>query len=102
MAIVVALQRFDGVEVESIVDTRNVMYRVLLQKPIAEFIWIPTIDYYDDTTFNGIQSERLRKEWAILIESTAVEEDREFLQQVDALLEKCARGIHLHVKFIGD
>jgi hypothetical protein len=65
------------------------------------FPWTSTIDPYGDTTFNHIQAELLRKEWAILIQEAEDEKTKDALLQVDEVLQRCVSE-RLYVKFYGD
>jgi len=102
MGLTVTLQGEDGAAIETVEDPSNLLHAVLTGEPGAGLPWAETIDWYGDTTFNHIQAGRLREEWARLL---AVARDREtvaLLRQIDGLLQSCATGVHLHVKFWGD
>jgi hypothetical protein len=65
------------------------------------FPWASTIDPYGDTTFNHMQVELLRKEWAILIEEAEDAKTKDVLLQIDGILRRCVCE-RLYVKFYGD
>ena len=102
MGITVKLESEDGSEIECVEDPTNVLHRVLPESGSIDFQWANTIDWYGDTVFNHLQAASLRREWAVLIRNAADKITKEVLEQIDGLLQKCAAGDHLYVKFYGD
>ena len=98
----VTLEDENGKEINRVENYGDVLTLALPEYDDPRFPWTNTIDMYGDTTFNRIQAELLRKEWAILIEEAADEKTKEMLAQVDAILERCVSGVHLYAKFYGD
>ena len=103
MGINVALEDESGKEISFVGEPIGDPIACAIRKALGEqFPWASTIDPYGNTTFNRIQAELLRREWAILIQNAADEKTKEVLAQVDELLERCLSEPHLYVKFYGD
>ena len=103
MAFNVALEDENGKKIVLVVEQIGEPLARAMSKAVGpRFPWASTIDPYGDTTFNRIQAELLRKEWAILIQEAVDEKTKEALAQVDEILERCVSGVHLYVKFYGD
>jgi hypothetical protein len=98
----VKLEDENGRAIETVVDPRNLLHQVLEKVDESSFPWAATVDWYDDTTFNHLQAERLQGELARLLDSIEDPETRSLLQQIDGLLTRCISGIHMYVKFWGD
>jgi hypothetical protein len=102
MGLLVKLQAEDGVALETVEDRRNLLHRVLPGTENGEYHWASTIDFYGDTTFNYLQVRKLRGEWRKILEASDDADTRQILTRIDELLERCASGVHLYVKFSGD
>lgn len=102
MGITVKLEAEDGHEIQRVEDPANVLHRALSEQGTSTLCWARTIDWYGDTVFNRLQAGLLREEWVMLIRSAADETSKEVLEQIDKLLQKCASGNHIYVKFYGD
>src|SRR5262249_58416664 len=99
MGLVVKLQTEDGVPLETMDDRRNLLGGTLPDFEDPDYCWANTIDLYADTTFNCLQARKLRDEWVRMLEDAPDADTRQLLIQIDALLERCASGTHLYVKF---
>ena len=102
MGIVVSLQTENGNDIASVSDPTNLLHKVLPELDDPRFRFANTIDWYGDTVFNRLQTELLRKEWALLIQHSTDDETRTLLKQIDELLLRCISDVHLYVKFTGD
>jgi hypothetical protein len=102
MGMTVTLESEDGTPEASIEDPTNILHRVLPSPGDAAFQWANTIDWYGDTTFNRLQAPLLREEWKILVARANDAAAAALLREVDQLLDRCANGTHLYVKFYGD
>jgi len=103
MGINVALEDEKGKEIVFVGEPIGDPIACAIRKAVgARLPWASTIDPYGDTTFNRIQAELLRKEWAILIHNAADATTKEVLAQVDELLQRCVSEPHFYVKFYGD
>jgi hypothetical protein len=102
MAFNVALEDENGKKITLVVEPVGVPIARAVSKAVGHrFPLASTIDPYGDTTFNYIQAELLRKEWAILIQEAEDEKTKEMLLQVDEILQRCVSE-RLYVKFYGD
>lgn len=102
MGITIALENEDGTQVETAEDPRDLLHRVLPAPEDRAFQWAGTIDWYGDTTFNGLQAGRLLKEWRRLIEATTDAETVALLRRVEDFLVRASTEVHTYVKFYGD
>ncbi len=102
MGITTALEDETGDKIDSVEDPTDMLHHALPHLDDPQFQWANTIDWYGDTVFNPVQAGLLRKEWALLIDNAEDEEAAMLLKRIDALLLKCAAGVHLYVKFWGD
>lgn len=102
MGITVRLETEDGQELQCVEDPTNVLHQALSGSGTSNIHWARTIDWYGDTVFNHLQARLLRQEWSMLIRSAADEISKAVLERIDELLQKCASGNHLYVKFYGD
>jgi hypothetical protein len=103
MPINVALEDENGKKIALIVEPIGAPIDGTLAKAVGlRFPWASTIDPYGDTTFNRIQAELLRKEWAILIQEAMDATTKQVLIQGDDLLQRCVSEPHFYVKFYGD
>jgi hypothetical protein len=102
MGITVKLESESGTEIQCVEDPTNVLHRALPEPGRAGFQWANTIDWYGDTVFNHLQATSLRKEWVVLIQNATDEATKKVLERIDGLLQECASGNHLYIKFYGD
>lgn len=103
MAFNVALEDENGIKIAFIGEPMGAPIARGVSKAVgSRFPWASSIDPYGDTTFNYLQAKRLRNEWAILIAEADDAAVKEVLEQIDGLLQRCASGTHLYVKFYGD
>jgi hypothetical protein len=102
VGLTVALQDEHGRTVESVGDSRNLLHSVLPGPDDSRYPWAGTIDWYGDTTFNRTQAERLRTEWFQLRAAVPDPDTQALLLEIQKLIDRCAAGTHLYVKFWGD
>jgi hypothetical protein len=60
------------------------------------------VDWYGDTVFNRPQSSQLLQELELLLNRTAIPDERELLKRIRKMAKKCHDKAHHYVKFIGD
>ncbi len=82
-------------------DPKNLLHR-LLEPSISEEPLLAEIDWNGDTVFNRLQIPRFLSQWEILASHSRSLEEAELVDKVKKLAERCADGVHLYVKFIGD
>ena len=102
MAFNVALEDENGTKIAFVIEPVGTPIARSVSKAVGpRFPWASTIDPYGDTTFNHMQAELLRKEWAILIEEADDEKTKDVLLQIDGILRRCVSE-RLYVTFYGD
>jgi hypothetical protein len=94
----VALQKESGIVVEGVADDKNVLHKLL---PRNDGSLLSGIDWYGDTTFNGLQMKQFIAEWDEL-QKIATADDAMLLGAIRELSSRCQSGTHLYLKFVGD
>ena len=102
MGVNVELQDERGSMLERVLDTSNLLPRALPANPDGGFHFASTIDQYGDTTFNPLQARRLAEEWKRLLAEPRDADTDALLRAVLRMVETCAAGTHVYLKFIGD
>ena len=97
----IALQTERGEVIEAISDPRNVLHRVL-ERAMPDQPRLAEIDWYGDTIFNRLQMTRFLSEWQSAAKHCESAEEKELVNRVKALAQRCEDGVHLYLKFIGD
>lgn len=60
------------------------------------------IDPYGDTVFNRLQIKQFLAEWEKVASKAKTDEEKQLVDQVKYLAERCHREPHLYLKFYGD
>jgi hypothetical protein len=95
------LEKEHGEVLAILEDPKNTLHRVL-ERCQADEPRLAEIDWYGDTTFNRLQMPRFLAEWEIVAQHGKTPEEARLIDEVKALAERCANGVHLYLKFIGD
>jgi hypothetical protein len=99
MGLFICLQKENGSQLDGVADACNILHRLI---PREEKNILSGIDWYGDTIFNGQQMKQFIPAWKELLPLTSSEEEKELLSTIQRLAERCANGIHLYLKFVGD
>jgi hypothetical protein len=99
MGLYIALQKESGELVEGVADDKNLLHNLL---PRDDGSLLSCIDWYGDTTFNGLQMKPFLIEWQELQKAARSEEEVTLLNDIQTLAARCRHGIHLYLKFVGD
>jgi hypothetical protein len=102
MGLGITLQDELGAEVDSVVDPKNFLGKLLPEHDDAAHPMLASIDFYGDTVFNRMQMDRFLAEWADVAAKSAAPEEEALVSAVGELARSCQNGVHLYLKFIGD
>ena len=102
MGLYIALETESGEELEKINDSKNILYRLLSKGKNKEYELLNFIDFYGDSVFNRVQMNTLMKDFLILRSNCKIDEEKELLNKILTLCDRCLNGAHLYVKFYGD
>lgn len=103
MGLEIQLQDEFGGRIESIIDPKNLLPRMLpSDEQSSVYPMLAGIDLYGDTVFNRVQIPRFLSELEPIASKAQTDEDRTLLSQIDALARRCAAEVHTYLKFIGD
>lgn len=80
----------------------NILSRFLSLAQDSSFICLRFVDPYGDTTFNGLQMEPLLQELQKIRSAAVTTQERELLNKIQELAERCQSSVHLYLKFYGD
>ena len=95
------LEKEDGEVLATVEDPKNLLHRLLERSQAAEPL-LAEIDWNGDTIFNRLQMSRFLSEWETLAKHSKSVEETKVVDDVKTLAERCAGGVHLYLKFIGD
>jgi len=95
------LQKEDGEVLATVEDPKNILHR-LLERCQADEAHLAEIDWNGDTTFNRLQMPRFLAEWEIVTQHGKTPEEAKLIAEIKDLAERCADGVHMYLKFIGD
>jgi hypothetical protein len=95
------LEKEHGQVLATVEDPKNTLHR-LLERCQADEPHLAEIDWNGNTTFNRLQMPRFLKEWERLANQSKSPEEAKLVAEVKQLAERCADGVHLYLKFIGD
>ena len=102
MSFIVRLETQRQIVLDELVDTRDVISRLLVTRTDPAYQCIRFIDPYGDTVFNVLQMPQFLREWVELEESTPNDDAVETIRAVRALAERCRDEVHLYLRFMGD
>ena len=97
----VNLQKEHGEVLATVEDPKNLLHRLLERSQAAKPL-LAEIDWNGNTTFNRLQMPRFLSEWQTLAKNSTSAEETKIVDEVKTLAERCAEGVHLYLKFIGD
>ena len=95
------LERENGEILSTVEDPKNILHN-LLERCLADEPRLREIDWNGDTTFNRLQMPRFLAEWEIVARRAKNTDETKLVAEIKRLAEKCADGLHLYLKFIGD
>jgi hypothetical protein len=95
------LEKEHGEVLATVGDPKNLLHRLLERCPEDETL-LAEIDWNGNTTFNRLQIPRFLGEWETLAKHSKSPEEAKLVNEVKQLAERCASGVHLYLKFIGD
>jgi hypothetical protein len=101
MGFAINLETENGEPIESIEDPGNILHR-LLERSLPDEPHLAEIDWFGDTTFNRLQMPRFLAEWGTLARHGQSSEEVKLIADIRQLAERCASGVHLYLKFVGD
>lgn len=103
MGLSVTLITSDGEVVEEPVhDVTNVLGQILPTPEDAGYYFLPYIDPYGDTIFNGLQMRPFLAEWTRIQHENPEAAGSPIVQAVERLARTCGSESHLYLKFVGD
>lgn len=102
MGITTILEAEDGTPLDTIEDPTNVLHRVLPEFGDSGYHCLIYIDWYGNTVFNNLQSQRLLKEWCTLKSDKHDLEAERVLNSIRKLVERLGKEPHIYLKFYGD
>src|SRR5882672_9263198 len=95
------LEKERGEVLATVGDPTNLLHR-LLERSLVDEPLLAEIDWNGNTTFNRLQMPRFLSEWETLAKHSKSAEETKVVDEVKTLAERCAGGVHLYLKFIGD
>jgi hypothetical protein len=101
MGLNIELQTESGEMIETVVDYKNVLHRLLPPYGTASCV-LSGIDWYGNTVFNRLQVKQFLDEWEELFRKTSDMEEHLLLDGIKRLALRCQDDVHLYLKFIGD
>lgn len=102
MGLGISLQDELGAELETVVDPKNLLGKLLPEQDDPAHPMLGSIDFYGDTVFNRMQMGRFLTEWTDVATKAGTPEERALVTAVRELALRCQDGVHLYLKFIGD
>lgn len=102
MGLGIELQDEWGGRLETVIDPKNVLGRLLPQSDDPLRPMLASIDSYGDTIFNRMQMPRFLSEWSEISANAQSSEERELMLKIEALARRVQNEVHLYLKFIGD
>jgi hypothetical protein len=90
-----------GEVLATVVDPQNYLHR-LFERSLKEEPLLPEIDCYGDTVFNRLQMPRVLSQWQALARNSQSPDEKQIVEEVRALAERCEGAVHFHLRFIGD
>jgi hypothetical protein len=98
----IELQDEFGGTVDSLADPKNLLTRLLPPVLDDSYPMLGSIDRYGDTVFNNLQMKRFLLEWADVVMKAGTSEERDVVQKIGELANRCQQEVHRYLKFIGD
>ena len=102
MGLGITLQDELGTELDTVVDPKNFLGKLLPEHDDPAHPMLTSIDFYGDTVFNRMQMERFLAEWADVRAKAHAPDEQALVSAVEGLARRCRDEVHLYLKFIGD
>jgi hypothetical protein len=102
MGLNVILENEDGIPVESVLDGKGSLLKLVRSVGADGHILLAFIDPYGNTVFNRLQMGQFLTEWEVVLERAFTPEDKMLVAQVKVLAERCQAGVHQYLRFVGD
>lgn len=103
MGLVIRLETERGKELERIEDPKNLLHKLLPLHDDTSFQLLRFVDWYADTTFNGLQAPVVISELNRIAEERAkTAEEKALLVDIVRLAEHCLAPGPFYLKFYGD
>ena len=101
MGLLIRLEDESGKSLEDLPDWDNVLSRVL---PWGDqsFHCLRYVDPYGNAIFNRLQMDELMQELKRIRGVAQTELEREFIDAVERLAQRCKDRLHLYLRFRGD
>jgi hypothetical protein len=102
MGITIRFQNEQGDTIEEFYDIKNILHRLLPTFDDESFCCLRFIDWYGDTTFNGLQMDLFLAELDRISIKAVGSEEKTMVENIRRLAQKCQDSVHTYLKFIGD
>jgi hypothetical protein len=90
------------VELDYLVDPKNILHDVLPSQTDTSFVCLRFIDWYGNTVFNSLQFGYVIEEFERIKQSSSDPEAIELMTSIIRLVERALREHHSYVRFVGD
>jgi hypothetical protein len=98
----VRLEDERGLRIDEVGDPLNLLHMLLPSPKDESFCCLRFVDPYGDTVFNRIHIDTVLAELKRIMAKATTNQERELLEKIGALVERCRLEPHLYVKFCGD
>ena len=98
----IELQDEWGGPVESAIDPKNLLDRLLPVTADQSYPALGSIDPYGNTLFNVIQIRLFLLEWKDVVAKVQTPEERDLVAKIESMACRVRDEVHLYLKFIGD
>jgi hypothetical protein len=102
MGLAVTVETEDGNRVAEVLDSANILHRLLPSHDDATYHCLRYVDWYGDTVFNRLQMEAVLPELDRIRLGARESGERELVDRVKELAHRCQAEPHLYLKFYGD
>lgn len=102
MGVDIVYQDERGKELDKVIDSDNLIGKILLDLKGSPSYCLRYIDLYGDTVFNRMQIDQLRKEFESVLDKSKDGHIKSFIEKILVLIGKCKKNVHTYIKFIGD
>ena len=102
LSISIELHSPEGTVIETLEDLENVLHRTLPYYDDTTFRLLNKIDWYGDTEFEASQSAVLLQELDRIMPKASDRNERNFLNRLKQILDRCGATPGCKLRFIGD
>lgn len=102
MSFDIRLEDERGERVDEVSGPTDALQGLLPSPKDESFSCLRFIDPYGNTVFNSLQAEVLLAELTRIRPTTTTNLERELLDRIEELAERCRSEPHLYIKFYGD